>query len=158
MTYTFGAVVALHDGLLVLTLNDDMPAELAQGRLRVGGVGGGCEPGEAPEDCARREAEEELSVSVTLLSAFAVERTGTVFLGRLEDEPRPGDVEALLLLPLEAWPLLDAEPTVAEARGAGARFVERSPLAPATKLWLHPDEGFREVIPRLTQEILATLA
>jgi 8-oxo-dGTP pyrophosphatase MutT (NUDIX family) len=158
MTYRSGAVVVLHDGLLVLTLNDDVPADLADGRLRVGGVGGGCEPGEAPEDCARREAEEELSVSVTLVSAFAVERTGTVFLARLDDEPRPGDVEALLLLPLAAWPLLEAEPTVAEARGAGARFIEQRPLAPATKLWLHPEEGFREVVPRLTEEVLAALA
>jgi 8-oxo-dGTP pyrophosphatase MutT (NUDIX family) len=132
MTYTFGAVVALHDGRLVLTLNDDVQDGLADGRLRIGGVGGGCEPGEAPEDSARREAEEELSVSVTLLSAFAVEPAGTVFLARLDGEPRPGDVEALLLLPLEAWPLLDTEPTVAEARGAGARFVERSPLPAGT--------------------------
>jgi hypothetical protein len=46
---------------------------------------------------------------------------------------------------------------VAEAREAGCRIVERGALAPGTRLWLHPDEGFREVVPRLTQEVAASL-
>jgi 8-oxo-dGTP pyrophosphatase MutT (NUDIX family) len=159
MTYRFGAVVVFHEGRLVLTLNaDGLPASFGAGRLRVGGVGGGCEDGETFEDCARREAEEELSVPVTLVSAIAVEPPGTVFLGRLQGEPEPGDVEALLLLPLDAWQLLETEPTVAAVHDAGARIIVRTPLAPDTRLWLHPAEGLRAIVPRLTEEVLATFA
>ncbi|MBV9168697.1 MAG: NUDIX domain-containing protein [Chloroflexi bacterium] len=56
---------------LLVTLNTDgLPAELAGGRtLRVGGVGGGQEPGESIVECARREAYEELSVPVRIRSS-----------------------------------------------------------------------------------------
>jgi 8-oxo-dGTP pyrophosphatase MutT (NUDIX family) len=64
-----GAVI-LYDGRLVVTLNDDhLPGDAVPGTLRVGGVGGGQEPGETIWDCAVREAFEEACVHVDLESA-----------------------------------------------------------------------------------------
>jgi 8-oxo-dGTP pyrophosphatase MutT (NUDIX family) len=74
-------VVLLADEGLVLTLNHDhAPA----GALRVGGVGGGQEPGETIWECAEREAQEEIGCEVRLVSS---PRT---FLRELpEGAPRP---------------------------------------------------------------------
>jgi 8-oxo-dGTP pyrophosphatase MutT (NUDIX family) len=178
--YRFTGIVVFVGDRLVLTLNTDgLPAELDGGDwLRVGGVGGGCEPAETLVDCALREAQEELSGRVALVSSpvtyaadgsarlrhpgskgivpFAADRagdvSGAVFLGRLEGEPSPGDdVEALLLLPPAEWPLLEQRPAIAEARDAGARLIERSPLSPTVRLWVHPEEGFRNIVPLLAR-------
>jgi 8-oxo-dGTP pyrophosphatase MutT (NUDIX family) len=178
--YRFTGVIVFVDDRLVLTLNGDwLPDDLGDGTwLRVGGVGGGCEPGETLVDCALREAQEELSVPVELVSSpvtyaadgtarlrvpgsggvvpFAADRrgqvSGAVFLGRIDADPRPGDdVEALLLIAPAYWALLEQEPTLGEMREAGARLVERRPLPASTRLWVHPEEGFREVVPLLRQ-------
>ncbi|MDF2715140.1 MAG: hypothetical protein K0R28_2065 [Paenibacillus sp.] len=54
-------IVWVRDGKLAITLNPDgMPEELGDGVLRIGGVGGGQEPGESIMECALREAREEL--------------------------------------------------------------------------------------------------
>ena len=172
---TAGAIV-LHDGLLVATLNDDhLPVELGDGTwLRVGGVGGGCERDESCVECAEREAREELSVDVELVSSpvthapgrAAVERidwpsrpapfawqerddySGALFAAHLTREPRPGDdVVALVLLPPGDWNLLERTPTVAEVEAAGMRVVEARPLERATRLWVDPDEAMRAVAP-----------
>jgi 8-oxo-dGTP pyrophosphatase MutT (NUDIX family) len=61
-------VVLVVDGRLVLTLNrDHLPADLEGSHVRVGGVGGGQEPGETIWDCARREAMEEVGCEVKLV-------------------------------------------------------------------------------------------
>jgi 8-oxo-dGTP pyrophosphatase MutT (NUDIX family) len=58
------------DGRLVLTLNHDhLPTQLEGAALRVGGVGGGQEPGETIWECAMREAREEAKRAVKLISA-----------------------------------------------------------------------------------------
>jgi len=63
-------VVLMAEGRLVLTLNrDHLPPELEGTALRVGGVGGGQEPGESIWGCAAREAREEVSCDVKLLTA-----------------------------------------------------------------------------------------
>jgi 8-oxo-dGTP pyrophosphatase MutT (NUDIX family) len=63
-------VILMVDGRLVATLNrDHLPAELEDKALRVGGVGGGQEPGETIWECAVREALEEVSCDVKLLSS-----------------------------------------------------------------------------------------
>ncbi|MEF3301893.1 NUDIX domain-containing protein [Paenibacillus sp. GYB003] len=54
-------VVWVRDGKVAVTLNPDgIPAELGSDVLRIGGVGGGQEPGETIAECALREAKEEL--------------------------------------------------------------------------------------------------
>jgi 8-oxo-dGTP pyrophosphatase MutT (NUDIX family) len=63
-------VVIVENGSLLLTLNTDwLPSELDGLAWRVGGVGGGQEPGETINECALREAREELCADVTLLPA-----------------------------------------------------------------------------------------
>jgi 8-oxo-dGTP pyrophosphatase MutT (NUDIX family) len=59
-------VVLLLDGRVVLTLNRDHAPD---GALRVGGVGGGQEPGETIWECAEREALEEVGCEVKLISS-----------------------------------------------------------------------------------------
>lgn len=67
--FTAGVVV-LVEGRLVATLNrDHLPSGHERGWLRVGGVGGGQEPGETIDACAAREAREELGTQVELLSS-----------------------------------------------------------------------------------------
>jgi 8-oxo-dGTP pyrophosphatase MutT (NUDIX family) len=66
----FAGVVLMVDGRLVLTLNrDHLPAQLEGTALRVGGVGGGQEPGETIWECAVREAREEVGREVFLVRA-----------------------------------------------------------------------------------------
>jgi ADP-ribose pyrophosphatase YjhB (NUDIX family) len=60
-------VILMVDRRLLLTL--DREHAPADGVIRVGGVGGGQEPGETIVQCALREAREELSVDVELVSA-----------------------------------------------------------------------------------------
>jgi 8-oxo-dGTP pyrophosphatase MutT (NUDIX family) len=192
------AVVLVWHGLLALTLNDDhVPADQPRPVLRVGGVGGGQEPGETIWDCALREAHEEAGVAVDLVPApvtrffdhearelvevehvedelapLLVERWerpnpdvpykpglptgpylyGASFLARAGDaaELRPGDVRALLFLPPELWSSLDGA-TVADVSAAGAELLERAPVPPQTRLWLHPYESFRLLVPMLDE-------
>lgn len=186
-----GAIV-LEGARLVLTLNrDGLPADVAEPALRVGGVGGGQEPGETVWDCAVREAGEEIGVTLQIVSAPAtwlldpneaeprqievgdgpapllVERadrpnpdvpfaeglpTGpftyfVTFLAAAVEEAVPGDVEGVLLLPPGQFPALDGTPTLAEAERAGAELRAREPLAPETRLWLHPYESLRVALP-----------
>jgi 8-oxo-dGTP pyrophosphatase MutT (NUDIX family) len=63
-------VVMMVDQRLVLTLNHDhLPGTLEGAALRVGGVGGGQEPGETIWECAAREAREEVGCDVKLVRA-----------------------------------------------------------------------------------------
>lgn len=64
-------VILLQHNCLLTTLNTDglPPAMAANQAWRVGGVGGGQEPGETIWECAQREAREELSTTVELISA-----------------------------------------------------------------------------------------
>jgi 8-oxo-dGTP pyrophosphatase MutT (NUDIX family) len=64
-------VVWVRDGKVAITLNTDGIPEALEGRvMRVGGVGGGQEPGETIAECALREAQEELgNLNVRLLSS-----------------------------------------------------------------------------------------
>lgn len=63
-------VFVMHRGGIVVTLNaDHLPQELAGSAWRVGGVGGGQEPGETVWQCALREAAEEVQAPVDLRSA-----------------------------------------------------------------------------------------
>lgn len=58
---------------VLLTLNTDgLPAKLMGSVLRVGGVGGGQEPGETISACALREAQEELGMSAVHLISSPV--------------------------------------------------------------------------------------
>lgn len=70
----FCAGVVLCDGDRVLvTLNPDgLPPDQLGCALRIGGVGGGQEPGETILDCAHREAREELSISAAALLSSPV--------------------------------------------------------------------------------------
>ncbi|WP_223836383.1 NUDIX hydrolase [Paenibacillus oceani] len=66
-------VVWVRDGKVAITLNTDGIPDALEGRvMRVGGVGGGQEPGETIAECALREAQEELgNPNVRLLSSTA---------------------------------------------------------------------------------------
>lgn len=55
-------VIAFLSGKLIVTLNTDGVPEGSNNMLRIGAVGGGQEPGETILECAKREAQEELSV------------------------------------------------------------------------------------------------
>jgi 8-oxo-dGTP pyrophosphatase MutT (NUDIX family) len=59
-------VILMIDERLVLTLNHD---HAPKGALRVGGVGGGQEPGETIWECAAREAREEVGCEVALINS-----------------------------------------------------------------------------------------
>jgi 8-oxo-dGTP pyrophosphatase MutT (NUDIX family) len=182
--FTAGAVV-LVNGRLVVTLNrDHLPPGYERGWLRVGGVGGGQEPGETIDACAAREAREELGTDVEIVSSpvtylaeadgseeataaadpapLLVTRTsrpdpspfapglpaghdvyGGIFLARAVGVPVPSDDVAALLLGRPAdWPLLTGEPTIAEVVAAGVGLIERDPLPPETRLWVHPEEAW----------------
>ncbi|MDQ3874997.1 MAG: NUDIX domain-containing protein [Actinomycetota bacterium] len=82
--FTAGVLV-LADDRLVLTLNrDHLPSGLGGGAwLRVGGVGGGQEPGETIAECALREAEEELGTPVELVGSSVTYRADSDGLTRL---------------------------------------------------------------------------
>ena len=173
---TTAGTIVLDRGLFVATLNDDhLPLDLTDGTwLRVGGVGGGCEAGESSIECALREAREELSTDVEVMSSpftyvfdgdeperhdwpvvpapFACQHrsdyTGVLFHARIEGEPRPGDdVLALVMLPLQGWALLECSPTIADLESAGIRLVEARPLPREARLWVDPDEALRVVVP-----------
>ena len=61
-------VVLVQDGCVAVTLNRDIPPGSADvAPFRVGGVGGGQEPGETIEQCALREAAEELGAPLVEL-------------------------------------------------------------------------------------------
>ena len=83
-------VVLMIDGRLVFTLDREHAptADL----IRVGGVGGGQEPGESIVGCALREAREELAVEVDLISSprtYIDDQGGDLRLTRCTDEIRP---------------------------------------------------------------------
>ena len=86
-------VILLIDGRLVLTLNQDhLPADLEGAALRVGGVGGGQEPGETIWECAAREAREEVGCEVRLVNAsrtYLRENEGALRRARCRDEIAP---------------------------------------------------------------------
>lgn len=70
-------VLHLQDGRVTVTLNSDgLPPEVADGNhWRIGGVGGGQEPGETMAECALREALEELSLAPGQVELVSAERT-----------------------------------------------------------------------------------
>jgi 8-oxo-dGTP pyrophosphatase MutT (NUDIX family) len=86
-------VILMVDGRFVLTLNHDhLPAELEGAALRIGGVGGGQEPGETIWQCAAREAREEIGCEVRLVSAshtYLRENEGALRRARCRDEIAP---------------------------------------------------------------------
>jgi 8-oxo-dGTP pyrophosphatase MutT (NUDIX family) len=86
-------VILIVDGRLVLTLNHDhLPEELDGAALRIGGVGGGQEPGETIWQCAAREAREEVGCEVRLVSAprtYLRESEGDLRRTRCRDEIAP---------------------------------------------------------------------
>jgi hypothetical protein len=55
-----------------------------------------------------------------------------------------------LLLPPELWTSLDGS-TVGEVVATGAELLEREPVAAETRLWVHPYESFRLVVPMLDE-------
>lgn len=64
-----GVLVVLRGGIVVTVNADHLPPAWAGAAWRVGGVGGGQEPGETVWQCALREAAEELLIPVDLRSA-----------------------------------------------------------------------------------------
>jgi 8-oxo-dGTP pyrophosphatase MutT (NUDIX family) len=177
-------VVLMVDGRLVTTLNrDHLPAELERSALRVGGVGGGQEPGETIWECAVREALEEAACDVKLVSSprtYMRHAEGPLrharcrdevapllfewsprddpapyepglpagsrlynafFLGRASQDPHPGDVEGLLLLPPSGWSHVEREATIEDALEAGAHLLERVSIPRETRLWSFPDDS-----------------
>ncbi|HLZ57121.1 MAG TPA: NUDIX domain-containing protein [Ktedonosporobacter sp.] len=88
-------IVLTQQGRLALTLNTDgLPATLDKEQVwRVGGVGGGQEANETIWECATREAREELSCEVQLLSSpttyFHDIDTGEVYEVPCQDTPAP---------------------------------------------------------------------
>lgn len=64
-----GVILLQEDSILVTLNKDHLPDNIAGYCLRIGGVGGGQEPDETLLQCALREAEEELSQSVDLISS-----------------------------------------------------------------------------------------
>jgi 8-oxo-dGTP pyrophosphatase MutT (NUDIX family) len=180
-------VIAMVAGRLVVTLaRDHAPGD---GFIRVGGVGGGQEPGETVVECALREAREELGVDVELVSSprtyiddldghvraarctdpmrplvfWSTPRPdprphgpglpegptlyGAMYLARLDREPEPGDVDALLLTTASeaSWRLVEQGTTLGEALDADCRLIERAPLARDLRLWAPGEEAMRTV-------------
>jgi 8-oxo-dGTP pyrophosphatase MutT (NUDIX family) len=86
-------VILMLQGRLVTTLNHDhLPAHLEGTALRVGGVGGGQEPGETIWECATREAMEEVGCEVKLIRAlrtYVREEDGPLRLVRCRDAVAP---------------------------------------------------------------------
>jgi 8-oxo-dGTP pyrophosphatase MutT (NUDIX family) len=77
---------------------------------------------------------------------------GADFLARAGDAlaPLPGDdVAGLLLLPLEAWPALEGEPTLESVQASGVEVVPARELPRRARLWVHPHEGLRVTWPLL---------
>ncbi len=62
-----------------------------------------------------------------------------------------GDVAGLLLLPLELWPFVAEGAAISEAVAAGAEVIEREPLPPDARLWLHPTATIRVAVPLLEE-------
>jgi 8-oxo-dGTP pyrophosphatase MutT (NUDIX family) len=116
-------VVLLLDGRVVLTLNRDHAPD---GALRVGGVGGGQEPGETIRECAEREALEEVGCEVKLISSprtyLRELPSGTTRLARCRDDVAP--------LLFEWWDRADPAPYApglpAGPRIYGAIFLGRA--------------------------------
>lgn len=63
-------VILIKKERMLVTLNlDGLPAELEGVALRIGGIGGGQEPGESILECAIREGMEELSTPISLVNS-----------------------------------------------------------------------------------------
>ena len=75
--------------------------------------------------------------------------TSLALAGTRADMRPADDLAGLLLLPLEAWPLLERGTSLAETLEAGAEVVEREPLAREARLWLHPTATIRIAVPLL---------
>ena len=83
---------------------------------------------------------------------------GADFLARSGDavDLRPGDdLAALLLVPFEALPGFDDEPTLAQVAAAGVDVVPARELAQHARLWLHPNEGLHVTRPLLDDPAVA---
>ena len=63
----------------------------------------------------------------------------------------PGDVRALLLLPVAELAALERTPTVAEVQRAGGEIIAADEPDPETRVWLHPRETIRVVVPLLAK-------
>jgi 8-oxo-dGTP pyrophosphatase MutT (NUDIX family) len=88
-----GVVLTRENGVLVTLNTDGLPQGMEHTAWRVGGVGGGQEPGETVWDCALREAKEELSTEVSLLHSpvtyFHDKDTGQLQQISVTDHPAP---------------------------------------------------------------------
>jgi 8-oxo-dGTP pyrophosphatase MutT (NUDIX family) len=138
-------VILMVDGRLVLTLNrDHLPPELESTALRVGGIGGGQEPGETIWECAVREAGEEVGCEIELVSASRTYlrdlSNGTMRLTRCRDDIAPLLFEwATRSDPAPYAPGLPAGPTL-----YGAMYLAR----PRGQLQPTDVEGLLLVSPR----------
>ena len=92
-----GVILARGKSILVTLNSDGLPEHLTESAWRVGGVGGGQEPGETLSQCARREANEEICSDVRLISSpttfFHDIDTGVVRQIVCSDSPAPLLVE-----------------------------------------------------------------
>ena len=78
-------------------------------RVHLGWIGGAVLPGESADDCARREAHEEIGCEVELLDAeplVVVRGELAVFRASALGEPRPVDVPSLAWVPVALLPTL----------------------------------------------------
>lgn len=125
----------MHSGGILITLNaDHVPPAWAGTAWRVGGVGGGQEPGETVWQCAEREAAEELSVPAQLHPA------PVTYIHDLDTD----DID---------------QRRCADAVAAGAQVVGDAAVDPQRRLWLPPDETLAVLVPIVQRQpqLLAAL-
>jgi 8-oxo-dGTP pyrophosphatase MutT (NUDIX family) len=104
-------VTIVRGGRLLLSPRGPSPhlPSPAEPRVHLGWIGCAALPGESFEDCARREAREEIGCEVELLDSeplVVVRGELAVFRARALGEPRPVDVPSLAWVPVTLLPRL----------------------------------------------------